>query len=158
MIPQIKIQITQIRGRITFMRNFIRHPVDIPIEIHHAGLVSPQEQLLQDIGVGGLSLQLDHSLEKGTMVDIKIPISKPPFETKAKVVWCEKKGQQFNIGVEFKEEKEAFRARMVEQVCYIQHYKKEIAEREGRILNGREAAQEWISKYAKNFLGNEDKN
>lgn len=139
------------------MRNFIRHPADIPIEIHHAGLASPQERLLHDIGVGGLSLQLDHALEKGTIVDIKIPISKPPFETKAQVVWCEQKGQQFNIGVEFNEEKEAFRARMVEQVCYIQHYKKEIAEREGRLLDGREAAQEWIAKYAKDFPDSEDK-
>ncbi len=101
--------------------------------------------------MGGLSLQADHYLEKGTLVDIKIPFSHPPFETKARVVWCNKTGDQFDIGVEFDEEKEAFRARMVEQVCYIQHYKKEIAEREGRILDGREAAQEWIAKYAKDF-------
>jgi hypothetical protein len=139
------------------MRNFIRHPADIPIEIHHAGLASPQEKPLHDIGVGGLSLQLDHSLKKGILVDIKIPVSKPPFATKARVVWCEKKGDQFDIGVEFDEEKEAFRTRMVEQVCHIQHYKKEIAEREGRLLDGREAAQEWIAKYAKDFPGKMNK-
>jgi hypothetical protein len=135
------------------MRKFIRHPVDIPIEIHHLALATPREQKLNNISAGGLSLQADQYLEKGTIVDIRIPVSQPPFETKARVVWCEKKGKQFDIGLEFDEEKEAFRARMVEQVCYIQHYKKEIAEREGRILDGREAAQEWISKYAKDFPG-----
>ncbi len=139
------------------MRKFIRHPSDIPIEIHHLALVSPREQKLNNISAGGLSLQADHFVEKGTLIDIKIPVSRPPFETKALVVWCKKKGEQFDIGVAFNEEKEAFRTRMVEQVCHIQHYKKEIAEREGRILDGREAAEEWIAKYAKDFPGSDDK-
>jgi hypothetical protein len=143
---------------ITHMRNFIRHPSDIPIEIHHLAQAAPREHRLNNISIGGLSLQADQYLEKGTWIDIKIPVSRPPFETKARVVWCKKKGDQFDIGVAFDEEKEAFRARMVEQVCHIQHYKKEIAEREGRILDGREAAQEWIAKYAKDFPGNENKN
>jgi hypothetical protein len=133
------------------MRNFIRHPADIPIEIHHLALASPREHRLNNISVGGLSLQADQYVEKGTLIDIKIPVRRPPFKTKARVVWCKKKGGQFDIGVEFDEEKEAFRTRMVEQVCHIQHYKKEIAEREGRILDGRQAAQEWIAKYAKDF-------
>lgn len=139
------------------MRKFIRHPADIPIEIHYLSLAAPREERLNNISTGGLSLQTAQYLEKGTLVDIKIPVSRPPFETKARVVWCEKKGDQFDIGVEFDEEKEAFRARMVEQVCYIQHYKKEIAEREGRILDGREAAREWIAKYAKDFPGSNKK-
>ncbi len=139
------------------MRNFIRHPADIPIEIHHLALVSPREQRLNNISAGGLSLQADHYVEKGTLLDIKIPVSQPPFETKARVVWCKKKGDLFDIGVKFDEARESFRTRMVEQVCYIQHYKKEIAEREGRILDGREAAQEWIAKYAKNFPGGVNK-
>lgn len=139
------------------MRKFIRHPADIPIEIHDLSLAAPREEKLNNISTGGLSLQAGQYLEKGTLVDIKIPVSRPPFETKARVVWCEKKGDQFDIGVEFDEEKEAFRARMVEQVCYIQHYKKEIAEREGRILDGREAAREWIAKYAKDFPDSDKK-
>ncbi|MDD5259677.1 MAG: PilZ domain-containing protein [bacterium] len=143
---------------IIHMRNYIRHPADIPIEIHHLAQAAPREQRLKNISIGGLSLQADQYIEKGTIIDIKIPVSQPPFETKARVVWCRKKGNQFDIGVEFDEEKEAFRTRMVEQVCHIQHYKKEIAEREGRILDGREAAREWIAKFAKDFPGNDNKN
>lgn len=140
------------------MRNYIRHPSDIPIEIHHAALPSAREHKLNNISIGGLSLQTDHYVEKGTLIDIKIPVSRPPFYTKARVVWCRKKGSQFDVGVKFDEEREAFRTRMVEQVCHIQHYKKEVAEREGRILDGREAALEWISKFAKDFPGQGDAN
>jgi hypothetical protein len=53
--------------------------------------------------------------------------------------------------VEFIESKDAFRIRMVEQICHIEHYKNEIREKEGRLLNGREAALEWINKYAGSF-------
>ena len=41
--------------------------------------------------------------------------------------------------------------RMVEQVCHIEHWKKEIREKEGRELTGEQAAMEWIKKYAKDF-------
>jgi hypothetical protein len=40
---------------------------------------------------------------------------------------------------------------MVEQVCHIKQYSKEILEKEGRKLSDEEAAVEWIEKYAKDF-------
>jgi hypothetical protein len=40
---------------------------------------------------------------------------------------------------------------MVEQICHIEHYKREVAEREGRELSGQQAAKEWIAKYAASF-------
>lgn len=133
------------------MRNFIRHPSDIPIEIRYLGQSLLQERQLNNVSIGGLSLQTNIYLDKGTIIDVKIPVVKPVFETKARVVWCEKSGDHFDVGAEFTEEKEAFRAKMVEQVCYIQHYKKEVEEKEGRILTAREAAQEWVAKFAKDF-------
>jgi hypothetical protein len=43
------------------------------------------------------------------------------------------------------------RARMVEQVCHIENYKKVVYQAEGRLLTAEEAAMEWISKYASQF-------
>jgi hypothetical protein len=40
---------------------------------------------------------------------------------------------------------------MIEQICYIEEYKKDVLESEGRILTGREAAIEWIAKHADSF-------
>ena len=40
---------------------------------------------------------------------------------------------------------------MVEQVCHIEQYKKEVLKNEGQGLSGEEAAVEWITKYAKDF-------
>jgi hypothetical protein len=40
---------------------------------------------------------------------------------------------------------------MAEQICRIEEYKKEIREKEGRLLDGTDAALEWIRKYAKDF-------
>jgi hypothetical protein len=40
---------------------------------------------------------------------------------------------------------------MVEQVCHIENYKKEVYQTEGRLLTAEEAAVEWIHKYASQF-------
>jgi hypothetical protein len=40
---------------------------------------------------------------------------------------------------------------MVEQLCHIEHYRKEVRDTEGRILDGEAAAREWISKFAAKF-------
>jgi hypothetical protein len=133
------------------MRNFIRHPSDIPIAVHYAGRLLAQPQPLNNISLGGLSLQTDMYLERESMIDIEIPVVKPAFRARARVIWCRKKDDHYDVGAEFVETGETFKARMVEQVCYIEHYKNEVREKEGRELSGREAALEWISKYAKDF-------
>jgi hypothetical protein len=40
---------------------------------------------------------------------------------------------------------------MVQQVCSIENYRKEVETREGRTLTNQEAAAEWIKKHAGNF-------
>jgi hypothetical protein len=55
------------------------------------------------------------------------------------------------LGVEFLHQDDAFKARMVEQVCFIENYKKAAYRAEGRLLSSAEAAMEWITKYASGF-------
>ena len=67
------------------------------------------------------------------------------------MTWCRRHNEHYLIGVEFLDAQDDYRARMVEQICHIEHYKKEVLEREGRLLSGEQAAHEWIHKYAQDF-------
>jgi hypothetical protein len=134
------------------MRQFIRHPVDIPIEVsvtgHIASEIMPHAS---DLGSGGLSFHFHQYIEPGTLVSIKIPYTKPAFETDAKVVWCRNRSNGTELGVEFLCADDAFKTRMVEQICHIENYKHAINRNEGRNLTAEEAATEWVNKYAADF-------
>ena len=134
-------------------RKFVRHPSDIPIEYEHdlSGIVAHDTDYLNNISFGGLSFQAKKHLEEGSLVNVRIPFVKPVFEIKSRVVWCKGVDDRFDVGVEFLEREKLFRARMVEQVCHIEHYKKQTLEEEGRALTGEEAALEWIAKHAAEF-------
>lgn len=133
------------------LRLFIRHPSDIPVEIQLANAVASNDGLTENVSIGGLAFTSQIPFEKGALIKLTIRLMKPIFEAKAKVIWCDGQGGSFDIGVAFVETKDAFKIRMIEQICRIEHYRNEIQSREGRVLNGREAALEWINKYAESF-------
>jgi hypothetical protein len=133
------------------MRHFIRHPADIPIEVSAGDQLAHATGHTHNVSLGGLAFQSDYELGPGIVVEVRIPFVRPAFETKARVVWCGAREGGFELGVEFLDPEDAFRARMVEQVCHIENYKKEVYETEGRLLTAEEAAMEWIHKYASRF-------
>jgi hypothetical protein len=133
------------------MRTFIRHPSDIPIEIDRASACLPIEERLHNVSSGGLCFVSENNLPEGAFITVRLPFVRPPFEAKARVVWCRGGDDLFDVGVEFVESEDSFKARMIEQVCRIEHYKKVIRETEGRELSGKEAALEWIGKFADSF-------
>jgi len=132
-------------------RIFIRHPSDIPLEVEPGNVVLRKEELLSNVSVGGLTFVSNVPFEKNSTVKITIRAVRPAFEASGRIVWCSDSSGRFEIGVEFIETKDAFRIRMVEQICHIEHYKNEMRAKEGRSLSGREAALEWINKYADSF-------
>ncbi len=109
------------------------------------------QERLNDIGSGGLSFRAKQRVRPGTSIFIRIPSIESSFEAKGRVKWCRKNGDDYDVGVCFSTDEEAYRTRMVEQICHIEHYKRLVFEREGRKLSGEEAAQEWITLYAKGF-------
>lgn len=131
------------------VRQFIRHPADIPIQITaaHGRLRSRSRNL----GNGGLALKTRQALEPGQVVELLIAIVRPAFKTQASVVWCRTRDAGFEVGVEFLASDALYRARMVEQVCHIESYRARIRESEGRELTADQAAMEWIAKYASDF-------
>ncbi len=133
------------------MRNYIRHPSDIPIHVLPVESGADDAQPLNDISHGGLSFYSCTAHVPGMVIRLKIPLVTPIFEAPGKVVWCRATTTGFIVGIEFLDSVDMFRARMVEQICHIEHYKKTVRANEGRALSNQEAALEWISKYAQGF-------
>lgn len=133
------------------MRRFIRHPVNVPIEVSDGQVCLEDSTHTSDIGLGGLAFHFDKKLQPGTMVHIKIPHIYPTFESDAKVIWCRDRLNGTDLAVEFLTVDDAFKARMIEQICYIENYRHIANSDEGRTLTFEEAAMEWIDKYAADF-------
>ncbi|MDX1453253.1 MAG: PilZ domain-containing protein [Oleiphilaceae bacterium] len=133
------------------MRAYIRHPADVPIEFSPLREDDGERSLVQDISLGGLSFSSSQRLQVGSLVKIRIPIVDPPFEAEARVIWCLSRPDRYEAGIEFTSSQDAYTARMVEQICHIEHYRMWVKEVEGRDLDGEHAAVEWIDKYAKDF-------
>ncbi len=131
------------------MRQFIRHPADIPvvIESREAGA----EDRLQDIGLGGLCLRTAEPRAPGSLVQVRLPDIDPDARLPGRVAWCRRAGDGFEIGIAFLGRQTAFRARMVEQIAHIEQYRRDVLAREGRRLSRREAAAEWIARHAADF-------
>ena len=139
------------------MRQYIRHPADVPIQIsidpngNGAPAAMGFHGDIVDVSQGGIACEVTQAIQVGALVNVDIDSVSPQYHGKGKVVWCKPKPGCFEVGVCFVDQEEAFRSRMVQQICQIEMYKNMIYEREGRLLDGEEAAQEWINKYAAEF-------
>lgn len=132
------------------MRSFIRHPSDIPVDIQRSDSGNGADHL-NNVSYGGLSLSSNIPLDAGTIIKLSISFVQPVFEAMSRVKWCKKEADHYDIGIEFLNKGDVFRARMVEQLCYIEHYKNEVCAKEHRCLTSQEAAMEWITKFAVDF-------
>jgi len=130
------------------MRTFRRYSTDIPIKILGKDVALEPSRPLHNVSYGGLACHSKAAFKSGELVSIIISHVEPPFEATGVVVWCDAKGDEYELGIQFNEGREAFAARMVAQVCQIEKYKRHVLETEGRNLSGDEAAVEWIEKNA----------
>lgn len=133
------------------MREYIRHPSDIPIKYHIQGFEAGYTDSLKNISAGGLSFRSSVKIKENTPIIINIPVIKPGFRVRGVVVWCHPDDNVYDIGVRFLDKETEFRVRMIEQICYIEHYRKEVLLNEGRRITSEQAALEWIEKYAQDF-------
>ncbi len=134
-------------------REFIRHPANVPLEVQPQGLRQQLSLQLNNVSEGGLSFESPVEFYQGALVKIKIRAVKPVFRVHAVVQWCRKKLDHFELGVRFLDSDDAFRVRMVEQVCHIEAYRKQVEARQGRRLSKNQASIEWIAKHGPEFPG-----
>ncbi|MDX8404958.1 MAG: PilZ domain-containing protein [Mariprofundus sp.] len=131
-------------------RAFVRHPVDMPIQVFPQLSPVLSDVQMRDLGNGGIAFRTNVALDKGTVLTIVIPHVEPPFEETCMVCWSQPENDAFEIGVRFLDPEGLFKARLVEQVCHIEDYRRQ--ERgHGRELTRDESAREWIGKYAADF-------
>jgi hypothetical protein len=139
----------------TTIRKFIRHPTDVPIQVALDWVDDENDetvdQTITNVSLGGLAFLSQNPIEVLERVRVSIPVLNQENNLVGNVVWCEKSDNGYEIGIEFEKSRDVFRLRMIEQICHIEHYRKEILRVEGRELDSGEAAREWISKYAGDF-------
>jgi len=111
----------------------MRHPTEIPVDVWPAAGEARRHRA-RNVSLGGLSFQAERPLTLGSVVNVRIASVDPSFETLARVVWCRRTSVGYELGVAFLSEDDAFRARMVEQVCHIESYRRALV-REGRALS-----------------------
>jgi len=131
-------------------RSFIRHPVDVPIQIYPQLSPLLTDVQMRDVGTGGIAFRSNVALDAGTLLIIAIPHVHPPFEETCMVCWSQPEADGFEVGVRFLDQEGLFKARLVEQVCYIENYRRQEISR-GRELTIEESAREWVGKYAADF-------
>jgi len=135
-------------------RHYVRHPSDVPIAWSLEDIAIDGAEYLKNVSEGGLAFMSTAEVGLGAIVNIQIPAVDPKVILRGVVVWCSPcEDHQFEVGVRFVDENNHFRMRMVEQICHIEHFKREILETEGRVISGEEAALEWIRRFAKDFPG-----
>jgi hypothetical protein len=133
------------------MRRYIRHPVDIPIEVQEEALAHAYRDNMWNVSGGGLAFCSESFLDIGTLLRLRIALTEPVFEVTSRVAWCHPRENHFEVGVEFMDRNDEYRARMVEQICHIEEYRQKVWKTEGRRLTPNQAAEEWIAKYAASF-------
>lgn len=131
-------------------REFVRHTVHVPLEVERVGEPAHVESGV-NVGYGGLAFVSPTCPAVGEVLRVRIPTVEPVFEGEVRVAWCRPEEGRFLVGVQFLDSSVAFRSRMVQQVCSIENYRREIARQEGRVLSTQQAAAEWIARYAGRF-------
>ncbi len=133
------------------MRKFIRHPSCIPVEISVGAAGVPEQQFSLNVSAGGLAYRLLHPVEVGSTISIRMPQIWPDYVAEGCVVWCRETASGYEAGVQFPRPDEAFKARMVEQFCQIEDYRKQRHRNDGALLSSEEAAKEWLERHGADF-------
>lgn len=137
----------------TAIRKHIRHVSGVPIEVkldcNHD--YQTEDDTITNVSLGGLSFIATDPLDIRANVRVSFPILKSDASLDGRVVWCEKSHRGYEIGLEFDDPREVERLKMVEQICQIEKFRDEVAEREGRHLTSEQAAREWVSHFTSEF-------
>lgn len=143
--------------RVSNGHEYIRHPEKLPIYCHQAANDATHQGPHSVMGArGGLRFRSEESYAPGTAVDVDIPVNDQDIHIQGHVIWSQRRRNAYEIAIYFDSEDDAFLARMAEQVCQIEEYRRRIHANEGRSLSVEMAAEEWIDKYARLFPGDQE--
>ncbi|MDA7086620.1 PilZ domain-containing protein [Pseudomonas sp. SA3-5] len=133
------------------MRRFLRHPSDMPVELVLRKQPFIPKQRLNNISLGGVACNSSCGFRRGTAIELRIPLLGEQARYPGVVAWCRTRSDDYLVGIAFIDEDTLFRARMVEQVCQIEHYRQQRELKLGRHLSIESIAEEWIAHHAAEF-------
>ncbi|WP_369959376.1 PilZ domain-containing protein [Pseudomonas benzenivorans] len=133
------------------MRRFLRHPSDMPVELVLRKQDFVPTQRLNNISLGGVACNSSRGFRRGTAVELRIPLLGEQARYPGVVAWCHKMDDDYLVGIAFTDEDTLFRARMVEQICQIEHYRRQREQELGHQLQIENVAREWIAQHAAEF-------
>ncbi|MFC1492707.1 hypothetical protein ACFL6O_02005 [candidate division KSB1 bacterium] len=134
------------------MKRTIIHPPIIPVTINKCDEPEREKKNLRKKDRIRLEIQTDVFVEPKTGVKIIYPVTDKDYIVTGVVVRCDKENGHYNLVVEFVDTNNITRVRMVEQICRIELYKRQVLNNEARSITKTQAALEWIDKYAKDFM------
>jgi len=139
-------------------RRFIRHPLCFPLRYRVTGkgeTASGRETRSStiNISIGGLMFSAKKPVDKGKLINIRMPFQDKVFNVKAKVVHCESAGDKklYNVGVCFYRMNDAFKVKLIEQLYLIAEFRDLWSIQLGREVSLEEASKEWIRRYSRRF-------
>jgi hypothetical protein len=133
------------------MRRYVRHPSSVPVELTRCKGTAPSRQRLSDISLGGLACTSARAFRPGTPVDLHMPNLGEQSRCSGVVAWCRREPHGYLVGVAFTDHDALFRARMVEQICQIEDYRRRREHELGVRQEAEVAAREWIERHAAEF-------
>jgi len=107
-----------------------------------SGRQKQQSECLNDISFEGLSFESQVEYRRGTILTIIIPVAQPGFQVIAEVVWCKPNGGNYRVGTKFLQVQNGYRMKMLEQLSFIESYRKKVFFDEKRSLSCEQAYNE----------------
>jgi len=138
----------------TDRRQFVRHPGELPLVYRRTENDTSHDSRLCDVAPGGICIECQEPFDPGTELLLSIPAIAGDRAFRGRVVWSNRSApgeRSYQVGLCFPSDGDAFRARMIEQICQIESYRRRIESREGRRLSADDAAREWIERHAADF-------
>ena len=123
----------------------------MPVELVLRKQANIPLQRLHNISLGGVACNSSRAFRRGTAVEMRIPLLGEQARYPGIVAWCRRLDEDYLVGIAFTDEDTLFRARMVEQVCQIQHYRQQLEQHRGAPVAIEHCAQEWIALHAADF-------
>ncbi|MGC4007610.1 MAG: PilZ domain-containing protein [Pseudomonas sp.] len=133
------------------MRQFLRHPCDFPVELVIRKQTFLPRQRLHNISLGGVACNSPRGFRRGTSIELRIPLLGDSACYPGIIAWSRKQASDYRVGIAFIDEDTLFRARMVEQVCQIEQYRRQQEQASGTRLPFETLALEWIAQNAADF-------
>ncbi|MDQ7076211.1 MAG: hypothetical protein Q9O24_13960 [Gammaproteobacteria bacterium] len=131
--------------------NIIQHPNNISLHCQQLDSTAHTSQTIQLCDSPQLCFNHPTALHNNTHLKLIIRIQNKTHYFQSVVTHSQAHHSGFHIQVGFESYNEAFRLRMIEQICHIETYREYVYQQQGRQLCYEGAAQEWIERYASTF-------